>query len=433
MIPIKTKLIVIINKVKPETKNLLDKIKNELTEIEFKLFTIHLKDDLCFLLHHFYSDYSNSYEYETLLVSSINNLINSFSGFSHFDYISLIGKWNNLTEERKDIFLATTVERIKTQNQLESIIYLKKVKSEKLQKLASNFITFIAKILIETDNIILDDEKDKLKDLNDIIKLSKFRINDDQYKKYIKDKFLKLSLENNNSNVVVHPSELKNLIIKSQKEIIQFDKKYLKDLLMIYNFLIVKHEQIIKSLDTINNNITVFETIDKLSELINEQVNSYNIIYYYAMHMIVNIKDENYFIFYEVHQEFDELGIFKNKFEKELTSNITDLNIELKNLRFDVVKKLSIIENQLNHVINGIDKINKNLNDIITNLATIEESISKGFNSLNHNISENFNQLNKNLTDGLSEINSSIGVGNLINAIGAYQMYKVNKNTKPKI
>ena len=174
----------------------------------------------------------------------------------------------------------------------------------------------------------------------------------------------------------------------------------------------------------------VFKTIDSLSALIIEQVNSYNIVYYYSLNMLVGLLEGNYVVFYELYEEFDELGIFKNKFEKDLTTTLTDIKEELKTMRVDIVKKLTIIESQLEKVVAGINQINQNLNEVINGLIHVEESISNGFNSLNHTLDSNFNDLNTNLSNGLEKLNSTVAFGNLINAIGAYQLYKVNKNTK---
>ena len=169
MIPVKTKLIVTINKVKNDVSFLFNDLKKSLTENELIEYSFFLKNDLCFLLYHFYSNYSFSFQYETLLVSSINSLISSNIGFKSFDYINIIGKWNNLTEDKRNVFISSTIENIKSKNQLECLVYLKEINQGKFFEKTSNFIISIAKKLIETDNITLENEKIKLEELFSLI------------------------------------------------------------------------------------------------------------------------------------------------------------------------------------------------------------------------------------------------------------------------
>jgi len=429
MIPIKTKIPVLVNKHTSELKTIFLQINNVLDKSLYLEFGRHFKSDLCFLLHHFYQG-NSSIEYETLFITCLNGIIDEIQFGKSINYIRVLGAWSNLDNDKKNIFLSLTKENIVPQNSLNSILFLtNKVDIEKIN-LIKDFIIKISEDFINADNYIDENENEKLNELKELIKSSNNKIDNKDLQTYIHSKFKELSLVNN-EKVVEDPIGIKELLVKNQEAIVSLDNKYVLDILKIHNFLKIKHEQILKTINSINNDVKVFETIDRLSALAFEQVNSYNIVYYYSLNMIVSLLEKNYVLFYELYEEFDELGIFKNKFERELIVTMTDVKNEIKDLKNDVVKKLTIIENQLEKVVNGINQINKNLSDVINNLINIEESISNGFNSLNHTLDSNFKELNNNLINGLEDLNSTVATGNLINAISAYQLYKINKQTKP--
>jgi hypothetical protein len=429
LIPTTTKIPVLINRYNGKLKDLFAEIDKELDDSLSSEFTKLLKNDLCFLLYHFYSDYKN-YDYEILFITCINDLISEIKFNYSNNYLRILSQWKSLGEDKREQFLSITRSNIIPQNNFSSIYFLTLKASEKTINLAKDLIIKISEDLINTDNNVDELEEKRFNELIKIINASDEPISKNDLRKYIQEKFKEASLRNN-EDLVESPSKIKQLIISNQEQIVELDKRYVLDFLKIHNFLNIKHQQIIKSVETINKDVTVFKTIDSLSSLIIEQVNSYNIVYYYSLNMLVGLLEGNYVVFYELYEEFDELGIFKNKFERELIVTMTDVKNEIKDLKNDVVKKLTIIENQLEKVVNGINQINKNLSDVINNLINIEESISNGFNSLNHTLDSNFKELNNNLINGLEDLNSTVATGNLINAISAFQLYKINKQTKP--
>ncbi|MDC0956593.1 hypothetical protein OAS44_01835 [Flavobacteriaceae bacterium] len=428
MIPTTTKIPVLINQYNPRLKKLFAEIDKELDNSKSPEFTKLLKNDLCFLLYYFYSDYKN-FEYETLFITCINDVINEIKFDYSINYLRVLGQWKNLDTDKREQFLSITKSNIVPQNNFSSIGFLSNKASVKTVNLIKSLLIKISEDLINSDNNIDELEEKRFKELNDIIRKSSEPIDNNDIAEYIQEKFKEASLRNS-EDLVEKPSKIKQLIISNQNKIVEADKRYVLDFLKIHNFLNIKNQQIIKTVETLNKDVKVFKTIDSLSTLIIEQVNSYNIVYYYSLKMLVGLLEGNYVLFYELYEEFDELGIFKNKFEKDLTTTLTDIKEELKTMRVDIVKKLAIIESQLEKVVSGINQINHNLNEVVNGLINIEKSISNGFNSLNHTIDSNFNDLNTNLTNGLENLNSTVGFGNMINAISAYQLYKVNKNTK---
>ena len=428
MIPTTTKIPVLINQYNPRLKELFAKIDKELDNSKSSEFTKLLKNDLCFLLYYFYSDYKN-FEYETLFITCINDVINEIKFDYSINYLRVLGQWKNLDTDKREQFLSITKSNILPQNNFSSIGFLTNKANEKTINLIKDLIIKISDDLINSDNYVDEQEEKRFNELINLINASNEPIENNVIQKYIQEKFKEASLRNS-EDLVENPSKIKQLIISNQNKIVESDKRYVLDFLKIDKFLNIKHQQIIKSLETINNDVKVFKTIDNLTALIIEQVNSYNIVYYYSLNMLVGLLEGDYVVFYELYEEFDELGIFKNKFEKDLTTSLTDIKEELKTMKVDIIRKLTIIENQLGKVIKGINQINQNLNEVVNGLINIEESISNGFNSLNHTLDSNFNDLNTNLSNGLENLNSTVAFGNMINAISAYQLYKVNKNTK---
>jgi hypothetical protein len=428
LIPTTTKISVLINQYNSKLKELFAEIDKELNTSLSSDFAKLLKNDLGFLLHHFYYDYK-SFEYETLFIICINSIIDEIKFDVRINYTRLLGQWKSLSDDKKSRILLLAESNILPQNNFGSIEFLTNKASKETVRKVKKLLIDISEDLIYSDNHVDELEEERFKELNKLISESNEPVNDNDIAEYIQEKFKEASLSNS-KNLVESPYKIKHLILSNQNKIAELDNRYVLDFLKIHKFLKIKHEQIIKSQEAINKDAKVFKTIDNLSTLIIEQVYSYNIVYYYSLNMLVGLLERNYVVFYEFYEEFDDLGIFKNKFEKDLSITLTDIKEELKTMKVDIVKRLNIIENQLGEVIAGINQINNNLNEVVNNLISIEESISTGFNSLNHTVDSNFNELNTNLSNNLDKLNSTIGFGNLINAISAYQLYKVNKNTK---
>jgi hypothetical protein len=60
----------------------------------------------------------------------------------------------------------------------------------------------------------------------------------------------------------------------------------------------------------------------------------------------------------------------------------------------------------------------------------MEQNIVSELSHLSYVTQESFEDLNRSVLGQLKEIESSINTNNLLTGIQAYQMYKINKNTK---
>ncbi|MDB4710786.1 S1 RNA-binding domain-containing protein [Flavobacteriales bacterium] len=127
-------------------------------------------------------------------------------------------------------------------------------------------------------------------------------------------------------------------------------------------------------------------------------IHSYEQILFHSLNMIIALIENNLIVFNKIYLLFDKLNVFNSNWENQVS------------------EKLDNIEGGLNDILNAIQQMEINIVSEISNLSYITES--------------SFQDLNQSLTKELSSINSSINLNNLLTGLQAYQMYKINKNTK---
>lgn len=115
--------------------------------------------------------------------------------------------------------------------------------------------------------------------------------------------------------------------------------------------------------------------------------------------MIVALIEDDMITFYEIYETFDKLKIFNSNWENEVS------------------EKLSTIGNKLD--------------DLLLSIYEMENRIVSEISNLSYVTQESFSDLNNSVTANLKDINSSIDVNNLFTMINTYQLYKINKQTKP--
>ena len=117
--------------------------------------------------------------------------------------------------------------------------------------------------------------------------------------------------------------------------------------------------------------------------------NQIKIMDYYrnmAVAMIVFYLNDKKIRYFEVYEAFEKLGVFDSTWQK------------------NVLTKLDSIENRLAQISNQLTELNQNF------ISLVESS--------------------ENVASELKEINSSIMTNNMLQAITAYQTWRINKNTK---
>jgi hypothetical protein len=114
--------------------------------------------------------------------------------------------------------------------------------------------------------------------------------------------------------------------------------------------------------------------------------------------MIGALVSEDLITFYEIYESFDKLSIFNSNWENEVSIKLI--------------------------------KIGDKLDDLLYSIYNMEQNIVSELSHLSYVTQESFEDLNRSVTSQLKEVESSMNMNNLLTGIQAYQLYKINKNTK---
>jgi methyl-accepting chemotaxis protein len=202
-----------------------------------------------------------------------------------------------------------------------------------------------------------------------------------------------LDKDGNGEVDVIEGNDFNLLLKKHQKSIVEVDRNYVQQFVKISSYLKTKEKNIQSIFNSIKDTPNQ-EVLNEYVEILKGDIQSYNLILFNSLNMIVSLVEDEMITFYEIHEQFDTLNMFDSKHEK------------------DISQKLSNIGDGLENLIYEIREMSDSINDSIGELSYVTEDS------------------NRQLTEQLSEINSSIGVNNLLTGIQTYQMYKINKNTK---
>ena len=192
-------------------------------------------------------------------------------------------------------------------------------------------------------------------------------------------------------------NDFNKLFTKNQKRVIEIDKSYIHQFVKISNYIKTKKQ----------NTQTIFESIrdtssqEELEERVNllkNQIHAYELLVFHSINMIGALVSEDLIAFYEIYESFDKLGIFNSNWENEVSEKLTN--------------------------------IGSKLDDLMYSIYNMEQNIVSELSHLSYVTQESFEDLNKSVTSQLKEVESSINTNNLLTGIQAYQLYKINKNTK---
>lgn len=192
-------------------------------------------------------------------------------------------------------------------------------------------------------------------------------------------------------------SDFLKVLKKNQAEIIKIDRDYIQKFVKIQKYLQTKKENMQAIFIEIKKSKSILSQHEMLG-ILNNQVNAYEILVFHSLNMLGALLSDDLITFYEIYESFDKLSIFNSSWENEVSEKLTNIG----------------------------DK----LNDLMYSIYTMEQNIVSNLNSLNYFMQEGFADLNISLTNQLKEIDSSINTNNLLAGIQAYQLYKINTNTK---
>jgi hypothetical protein len=214
----------------------------------------------------------------------------------------------------------------------------------------------------------------------------------------IQEKKSKISLEldkdnNGQLDLIEGGDDFLTLLKKHQQKIIEIDRTYIQNFIKVSNYLTKKKENLQVIFERLKESKNQSQ-IDEFIEILNHEIYTYNVILLNSLHLINSLVDDDMITFYEIYERFDKLNMFTSNWENQVTEKLEQVNVNL----IVLMKELREVGNR---IVSSIENLS-----FIT-----EESTRK-------------------LTSKMSEIDSTLQVGNLLNLIQTYQMYKVNKNTK---
>lgn len=203
--------------------------------------------------------------------------------------------------------------------------------------------------------------------------------------------------KNNDGEVDLIENDFNKLFSKNQKRVMEMDKNYIHQFVKISNFIKTKKQNTQKIFESIRVTSSQVELEERVS-LLKNQIHSYELLVFHSLNMIGALVSEDLITFYEIYESFDKLSIFNSNWENDVSEKLTNIG----------------------------DK----LDDLMYSIYNMEQNIVSELSHLSYITQESFEDLNRSVTSQLKEVESSINTNNLLTGIQAYQLYKINKNTK---
>lgn len=267
----------------------------------------------------------------------------------------------------------------------------------KYHKIKSTFkdIEILKAFIDDLNSIAAKFDLDMQKEVTD--KKNKVKIEQEQLK-VSKRSILQELDKDKNGEIDLIENDFNKLLSKYQKQVIGIDKNYIHQFVKVSNYIKTKKSNIQKIFESIEKTSSKVELDERLN-LLKNQIHTYELLVFHSINMISALVSEDLITFYEIYESFDKIGIYNSNWENEVSD------------------KLSTIGNKLN--------------DLLLSIYEMENKIVSEISYLNYVTQESFSELNSSVTSNLKDINSSIDVNNLFTAINTYQLYKINKQTKP--
>jgi len=261
----------------------------------------------------------------------------------------------------------------------------------------------ILKTILHDTKILFDNKKIRIQIENERIENNRLRIESERAKEEVlylinsKNNTLNELDKNNDGDVDLIENDFNKLLSKNQKSIISIDKNYIHQFVKVSNFIKTKKQNTQKIFESIRDTSSQEELEERVG-LLKNQINSYELLVFHSINMIGSLVSEDLITFYEIYESFDKLKIFNSNWENEVSEKLINIG----------------------------DK----LNDLMYSIYNMEQNIVSELSNLSYITQESFEDLNRSVTSQLKEVESSINTNNLLTGIQAYQLYKINKNTK---
>ena len=215
-----------------------------------------------------------------------------------------------------------------------------------------------------------------------------------EFKNEINNVLVDLDQDNNGQlDFIEGGDDYLTLLKKHQSKIVEIDRTYIQQFIKVSNYLTQKKQNLQVIFERLKDSVNQSQ-LDELGEILKQEIHTYNIILLNSLHMINSLVEDDMITFYDIYEKFDKLNMFTSNWENQVTEKL--------------------------------DEVNLNLVELMKELRDVGERIVGSIDNLSYITEESTRQL----TSKMEAIDSTLKVGNFINVIQTYQMYKVNKNTK---
>jgi hypothetical protein len=314
---------------------------------------------------------------KTGIVFSTNGSIYFLYGKNHDDYFEInleYGHDDKLKIDGNKIYNSDNANKNINSNQDDILVLIDFLKFFK--EIKNNFEIEIKKNVTE-ENQLLEIKKERLT-VTKQKELSNFD----------KDSDGKIDLIENGFN---------KLLSQSQKSIISVDKNYIHQFVKVSNYIKNKQQNTQKIFESIIETNS-HEELEEMIGMLKNQIHSYELLVFHSINMVGSLVSEDFITFYEIYESFDKLGMFNSNWENEVTEKLSS--------------------------------IGSKLDDLMYSIYNMEQNIISELSHLSYVSQKSFKELNISISTQLKEVESSVNTNNLLASIQAYQLYKINKNTK---
>lgn len=291
---------------------------------------------------------------------------------------------NSLWRKQKDFGYLSFKNKIVTlitpeENPILPIIdELKKIKIENLIDENKKQIKLREKkIKEERDKRLKKEEEIRVKNLNK----SKSEI------------FKRIDKDGNGIVDIIEGNDFEILLKHNQKKIIEVDRTYIQKFIKISNYLKIQKENIQKLFNKVKSSPNQ-KSLNEYIKVLEEYINSYNLLVLGSLNMIVSLVDDDMITFYDLYERFDNLNIFDSKHEKDLSEKL--------------------------------DNVNVNLNEVCSSIIDVGDSIVNSLDTL----TDITLQTQNNIIKQLKGVNSKLSFGNFLKGIQIYQKHRILKKLK---
>ena len=200
--------------------------------------------------------------------------------------------------------------------------------------------------------------------------------------------FKRIDKDGNGIVDIIEGNDFEILLKHNQKKIIEVDRTYIQKFIKISNYLKIQKENIQKLYNKVKSSPNQ-KSLNEYIKVLEEYINSYNLLVLGSLNMIVSLVDDEMITFYDLYERFDNLNIFDSKHEKDLSEKL--------------------------------DNVNVNLNEVCSSIIDVGDSIVNSLDTLTHITLKTQN----NITKQLQGINSKLRFGNFLKGIQIYQKHRI--------